>query len=147
MENTNLEVWRWGSNLNCVEKKIVTWSFRTIEWKNCNWMHQHWAAKLLMTFRLSIVRNWDIGQRFQTKGLTNCGAFAISFMTSLAHDQDPCRISYKLSKWEHLVDCFTKMKLINFPRVISCFLSTIFISNIFDCFSLMFLEIFCTIAY
>jgi len=52
-------------------------------------------------------------------------------MTSLVHDQDPCRISYKQSKQGHLVDCFTKKKLKNSPRVISCFLNKIFISNIF----------------
>jgi len=38
------------------------------------------------------------------EGLTDCGVFAIFVMTSLAHDEDPCRINYKQSKLRgHLV--------------------------------------------
>ena len=51
----------------------------------------------------------------QTGG-TDCGLFAIAYMTSLAHGDNPFIICYEQIKMRaHLIECFAKGKLIPFP--------------------------------
>ena len=51
-------------------------------------------------------------------GGADCGLFAIAYVTSLAHGDDPSVISYEQIKMRgHLIECFTKGKLIPFPIV------------------------------
>ena len=51
-------------------------------------------------------------------GGADCGLFAIAYITSLAHGDDPSVISYEQIKMRgHLIECFTKGKLIPFPIV------------------------------
>ena len=51
-------------------------------------------------------------------GGADCGLFAIAYVTSLLHGDDPSVISYEQIKMRgHLIECFTKGKLIPFAIV------------------------------
>ena len=52
------------------------------------------------------------------EGTKDCGLFAVAIMTSLAHDENPSRITYDQSKFRsHLTECFVAQQLTTFPEL------------------------------
>lgn len=49
-------------------------------------------------------------------GFQDCGLYAISFVTSLAYEEDPTIIKYEQEEMrDHLLECFDKKELLPFP--------------------------------
>ena len=52
------------------------------------------------------------------KGSKDYGVFSIAFLTSLVYNEDPSQIVYYQDQMRlHLLDCFTKGRLVPFPRI------------------------------
>jgi len=50
-------------------------------------------------------------------GIKDCGVFAIAFITSIVHGEDPCNVVYQQqSMHKHLFDCFEKLIITPFPK-------------------------------
>ena len=50
-------------------------------------------------------------------GVKDCGAFAVAFITSLAHGEDPCDVLFQQENLrQHLIDCFEKLIMMPFPK-------------------------------
>ena len=50
-------------------------------------------------------------------GIKDCGVFAIAFITSIVHGEDPCDVFYKQENMrEHLLDCYEKLIITPFPK-------------------------------
>ena len=50
-------------------------------------------------------------------GVKDCEAFAVVFITSLAHGEDPCNVLYQQENLcQHLIDCFEKLIMMPFPK-------------------------------
>ena len=51
------------------------------------------------------------------QGVTDCGAFAIAMMTSIAFNEDPSEVHYQQDNLrQHLLQCFVDQKMTPFPR-------------------------------
>lgn len=51
------------------------------------------------------------------QGVTDCEAFAIAMMTSIAFNEDPSKVHYQQDKLrQHLLQCFVDQKMTPFPR-------------------------------
>ena len=50
-------------------------------------------------------------------GIKDYGVFAIVFITSIVHGEDPCDVFYKQENMrKHLFDCFEKLIITPFPK-------------------------------
>lgn len=50
-------------------------------------------------------------------GINDCGVFAIAFITSLVHGEQPCDVLYQQEDLRHhLIDCFEKLIMTPFPK-------------------------------
>ena len=66
-------------------------------------------------------------------GSQDCGLYAISFITSLAHEEDPTIIKYEQQEMrDHLLKCFDKKELFPFPSKRRKVLSSVLKSETFN---------------
>jgi len=50
-------------------------------------------------------------------GVKDCGVFAIAFITSIVHEEDPCIVMCQQENMRHhLIDCFEKLIITPFPK-------------------------------
>jgi len=56
----------------------------------------------------------EISMKKVQAGLKDCGVFAIAFITSIVHGEDPCNVFYRQEHMhKHLFDCFEKLPFQN----------------------------------
>ena len=68
-------------------------------------------------FSLKSANNIHMVPVQKQQGVTDCGAFAIAMMTSIAFNEDPSEVHYQQDNLrQHLLQCFVDQKMTPFPR-------------------------------
>ena len=68
-------------------------------------------------FSLKSANNIHMVPVLKQQGITDCGAFVITMMTSIAFNENPSEDHYQQDNLrQHLLQCFVDQKMTHFPR-------------------------------
>ena len=102
--------WIAVSNVGCNENSVNVYdsSFRDVDPTTYALIKNVFGGEISM-------------KKVQEQGvIKGCGVFAIAFITSIVHGEDPCEVFYEQENMcEHLLDCYEKLIITPFPKTVT----------------------------